>query len=133
MKNLHNAIRDVLSEYGYVIPEYDENKLPNELVTATVEVDSVTTIQAGFDQYTATVTINFYNENPQALTDTVNAFTALIDRDDRITDEEKALPENQSNLRLLDRSNITNVETKKDEDNGTTKTSISLDIYFENK
>lgn len=133
MKDLYNAIRDALSEYGYIIPEYDTNKLPSELTTATVEVDSIATIQAGFDQFTASVTINFYNENPQALTDTVEAFITLMDRDDRATDEERALPENSSSLRLIDRSNITSIETEKDEDNATTKTTISLEIFFENK
>lgn len=133
MKDLYNAIRDALSEYGYIIPEYDTNKLPSELTTATVEVDSITTIQAGFDQFTAAVTINFYNENPNALTDTVEAFITLMDRDDRATDEERNLPENQSTLRLLDRSNITSIETEKDENNATSKITITMEIYFENK
>lgn len=133
MNELYNAIRDALSAYGYVIPQYNQNKLPSELTTATVEVDSITTIQAGFDQFSATVTINFYNENQQSLSDTVEAFITLIDRQDRITEEERALPENNSNLRLLDRANITNIETDKDEDNGTSKVSITLEVFFENK
>lgn len=133
MKDLYNAIRDALSEYGYVIPQYDENKLPSELTTATVEVDSVATIQTGFDQFSATVTINFYNENSQALSDTVEAFITLIDRQDRITEEERALPENNSKLRLLEKANITSIETDKDEDNGTSKVSITLEVFFENK
>lgn len=133
MKELYNAIRDALSKYGYVIPSYNNNKLPNELTTATVEVDSITTLQTGFSQYSADITLSFYNENEKALTDTVEAFIMLIDRDERETEEEKALPENESNLRLLDRSNITSVETDKDSDNGTIKTVITLAINFENK
>lgn len=133
MKDLYNAIRDALTKYGYIIPNYNDNKLPNELSTATIEVDSIATLQAGFEQYSADIVLNFYNENERALTDTVEAFIMLIDRADRDTDEEKALPENESTLRLLDRSNITSIETDKDSDNGTCKTVITLAINFENK
>lgn len=133
MKDLYNAIRDALTKYGYVIPTFNNNKLPSELTTATVEVDSIATLQAGFSQYSADITLSFYNENEKALTDTVEAFIMLIDRVDRDTEEERALPENESTLRLLDRSNIINVETDKDSDNGTIKTVISLAINFENK
>ena len=133
MKDLYNAIRDSLTKYGYVIPQYDTNKLPSELTTATIEVNSIATLQAGFSQYSADIVLNLYNENERALSDTVEAFITLMDRDDRDTDEERNLPENESTLRLLDRSNIISVETEKDEDNGTCKTVITLGINFENK
>lgn len=133
MKDLYNAIHDALTKYGYIIPTYNDNKLPSELTTATIEVDSVATLQAGFSQYSADITLTFYNENEKALTDTVEAFIMLIDRADRDTEEEKALPENESTLRLLDRSNISSIETDKDSDNGTLKTVISLAINFEIK
>lgn len=133
MKDLYNAIRDALSEYGYVIPQYNENKLPNEETNALINIDTISTIYTGFTQYSATIELSFYGEEENTLKRVSDAFITLMDREDRATEDERALPENQSILRLLDRSNIINVETEKDEDNATSKITITMEIYFENK
>ena len=133
MKELYNAIRDALTEYGYTVPEYNENKLPSEETNALINIDTISTIYTGFTQYSATIELSFYGEEEDTLQRVSDAFITLIDRDDRATDEERNLPENQSNLRLLDRSNITSIETEKDEDNATSKITITMEIYFENK
>ena len=133
MKDLYNAIRDTLTEYGYTVPEYDSNKLPSEDTSALINIDTISTIYAGFTQYSATLELSFYGEEENTLKCVSDAFITLMDRADRATDEERNLPENQSNLRLLDRSNIINVETEKDEDNATSKITITMEIYFENK
>ena len=133
MKDLYNAIRDALSEYGYIIPEYDTNKLPSEETNALINIDTISTIYTGFTQYSATIQLSFYGEEENTLKRVSDAFITLMDREDRATEDERALPENQSILRLLDRSNIINVETEKDEDNATNKITITMEIYFENK
>lgn len=133
MKDLYDAIRDALSEYGYIIPEYDTNKLPSEETSALINIDTISTIYTGFTQYSATIELSFYGEEEDTLKRVSDAFITLMDRDDRATDDERGLPENSSNLRLLDRSNIINVETDKDSDNGTSKITITIEIYFENK
>ena len=133
MKDLYNAIRDALSEYGYTVPQYNENKLPSEETNALINIDTISTIYTGFTQYSATIELSFYGEEENTLKRVSDAFITLMDREDRATEDERALPENQSILRLLDRSNIINVETEKDEDNATNKITFTMEIYFENK
>lgn len=132
MKKLYNSIREALQEVGFNIAPFSENTIDNGERTAILDITELSPVQAGFDTWEATFTLEFVNgnsweENSLTLWQVLCSFIPL---EDRLDPDTLQLPDKSNVLTLLDTPQFSDINSSHDEDTGYSIHSVTVTINF---